>query len=98
MRSKLILNQAGIDTNIRSDKLSENHLNSIIKIINQNGYKIEGDLRREVFSNIKRLQLIKSYRGMRHIKKLPVRGQRTQCNARTCKGKKKTISAVKRKK
>ena len=97
IRSKSILAQAKINPNIRAHELTEEQMNHISSIISENGYKLEGDLRREVTSNIKRLQAIKSYRGRRHIMGLPVRGQRTQSNARTRKGKKKTIGGVRKK-
>ncbi|MDD6088045.1 MAG: 30S ribosomal protein S13 [Desulfovibrionaceae bacterium] len=80
-----ILNAAGIDANRGIDDLSADELNEVRKELEQN-YKVEGDLRREINSNIKRLMDIGCYRGLRHRKGLPVHGQRTHTNARTRKG------------
>lgn len=96
-RSKVVLEFAGIDPGIRSHELSEEQLNKIAEAINHFKYMIEGDLRREISSNLKRLQAIQSYRGLRHRKGLPVRGQRTKTNARTRKGGKKTVGVVRKK-
>ncbi len=84
-RSSDILKQAQIDPNRRAKDLSEEEIARITEIIQRN-YKVEGDLRREVSQNIKRLMEINCYRGTRHKKGLPVRGQRTCTNARTRKG------------
>jgi small subunit ribosomal protein S13 len=84
-RSNKILAQAKIDTSVRVKDLSEEESNRIAKIIDGQG-RVEGDLRKEVSMNIKRLMEIGSYRGMRHRRNLPVRGQRTHTNARTRKG------------
>ncbi len=84
-RSSEILKQAQIDPMKRAKDLSEEEVSRITEIIQRN-YKIEGDLRREVAQNIKRLMEINCYRGIRHKKGLPVRGQRTKTNARTRKG------------
>ena len=92
--SKSILHAAKIDPNIRVHELNEEHVLAIRNEIAK-GYQVEGDLRTEVSRNLKRLMEVGSYRGMRHKKKMPVRGQRTHTNARTRKGKRKT--AVKRK-
>ena len=89
-RSKKILAACGISEDTRTKNLTEEELFKIRKEIES--IKIEGDLRREVSLNIKRLQEIGSYRGMRHRKGLPVRGQKTKTNARTCKGPRKTIA------
>ena len=89
-----ILEQAKIDGNRRAKDLSDEEISRITAII-QNNYVIEGDLRREVGQNIKRLVDIGSYRGLRHRKGLPVRGQRTRTNARTRKGKKSYVNAAK---
>jgi len=83
--SQRILNQAKIDANLKANKLSAQQLN-LLKDIVEKSYKIEGDLRRERMMNIKRLKDIGSYRGIRHIKGLPVRGQRTKTNTRTVRG------------
>ena len=85
-----IVNDLDIDPGKKVDSLAENEI-SLLRDKIQN-YKIEGDLRREVDQNIKRLMDINSYRGLRHRRQLPVRGQRTNTNARTRKGKAKTIS------
>ena len=83
--SMRILNQAGIDPKTRIKDLTEEQINRLRHVIEEN-YKIEGDLRREVSNNISRLISIGCYRGIRHRRGLPVRGQRTRCNARTRKG------------
>ena len=88
--SKKILAACGISEDTRTKNLTEDELFKIRKEIES--IKIEGDLRREVSLNIKRLQEIGSYRGMRHRRGLPVRGQKTKTNARTCKGPRKTIA------
>jgi len=75
----------------RAKDLDENDLSKIVHVIQEGDYLVEGDLRRERSLNLKRLQNIKSYRGLRHARGLPVRGQRTSTNARTRKGKKKTV-------
>jgi len=84
-KSRLILDEAKIDRNKKVKALSEDEVNKIRQIIEKRE-KIEGDLRKEVTMNIKRLIDIGCYRGLRHKKKLPVRGQRTKTNARTRKG------------
>jgi small subunit ribosomal protein S13 len=93
--SNQILSQAGIDPNKRTNMLNEEEVAKIRDIIEQE-HKIEGDLRKEVNINIKRLMDIGCYRGLRHRKGLPVRGQRTRTNSRTRKGPRKT--SMKRKK
>jgi len=95
-RSQSILNAAGINWDTKVKDLTEEEVNKIRNILEKN-YKVEGDLRREVSQNIKRLIEIGCYRGIRHRKGLPVRGQRTSTNARTRKGPRKTVG-VKRKK
>ncbi len=92
--SRRILQKLDIDPNTKTDDLSEIEVNSIRKVIDSE-YKVEGELRTEVSMNIKRLMDLGSYRGLRHRKSLPVRGQRTSTNARTRKGPKR--SAVKKK-
>lgn len=84
-RSNLILSELGIDKNLKVKDLTEKQLNDIKNYLDKN-FKIEGDLKREVLSNIKRLKEIMSYRGSRHSKNLPVRGQRTKTNSRTVRG------------
>lgn len=91
VNAKAILERAGIDPAIRAHKLDENQLSQIVHAIQEGKYVIEGDLRRELGMNLKRLQGIKCYRGVRHLRGLPVRGQRTQTNARTRKGPRKTV-------
>ncbi|MDR2737767.1 MAG: 30S ribosomal protein S13 [Puniceicoccales bacterium] len=96
MRAAMILEATGIDPNMRARDLNEEHANRITSFINSAGWKIEGDLRREIVANLKRLQAIKCYRGIRHYRGLPVRGQRTSTNARTRKGARKTVGVAKR--
>ena len=91
VNSKEILERAGIDGAVRAKDLSEAQLSQIVHAIQDGKYVIEGDLRREIGMNLKRLQGIKCYRGVRHLRGLPVRGQRTQTNARTRKGPRKTV-------
>ena len=90
-----ILNKAGIDLNAKVKELSEDQLDAIRKVIDQE-YPTEGALRTEVRMNIKRLMDIGCFRGLRHRKSLPVRGQRTRTNARTRKGPRKTIANKKK--
>jgi len=92
--ARRILEQTNIDPNIRAKNLTPQQLNEIIHAITNNKIKIEGDLRRDVQGNLKRLQAINSYRGIRHRKGLPVRGQRTSTNARTRKGPRKTVGVI----
>lgn len=96
--TKRILESAGIDPDTRTGQLTQEQLGAIVTAIQQTGLPIEGDLRRELQLNLKRLQQINCYRGIRHRKSLPVRGQRTHTNARTRKGKKKTVGVVRAKK
>jgi small subunit ribosomal protein S13 len=86
-----ILEKASIDRGIRAKDLNEQQLSQIVHAIQDGKYVIEGDLRRELGLNLKRLQSIKCYRGIRHLRGLPVRGQRTSTNARTRKGPRKTV-------
>ena len=89
--AKRMLEQANIDPNVRARDLTPVQINEIIQAITSNKVIIEGDLRREVQGNLKRLQAINCYRGIRHRRGLPVRGQRTSTNARTRKGPRKTV-------
>jgi small subunit ribosomal protein S13 len=89
--AKVVLSKAGIDPAIRAKDLNEQQLSQIGHAIQDGKYVIEGDLRRELGMNLKRLQGIKCYRGIRHLRGLPVRGQRTSTNARTRKGPRKTV-------
>jgi small subunit ribosomal protein S13 len=91
VNSRVILDRAGIDPSLRAKTLNEQQLSQIVHAIQEGKYVIEGDLRREIGMNLKRLQGIKCYRGVRHLRGLPVRGQRTQTNARTRKGPRKTV-------
>ena len=93
--SKEILSATGVNPDVRVKDLSEEEVNAIRDYINKN-IVVEGDLRREIALNIKRLQEIGCYRGIRHRKGLPVRGQKTKTNARTRKGPKKTIANKKK--
>lgn len=92
--SKNILSELGIDENIKTDDLSDAEVNNIRKVIDGK-HRVEGDLRTEISMNIKRLMDLGCYRGLRHRRGLPVRGQRTSTNARTRKGPRRT--AVKKK-
>ncbi len=92
-----IVGQSGLDPSRKADELDEQEITTIRKIID-NQYKIEGDLRREVAMNIKRLMDLGSYRGLRHKKGLPARGQRTHTNARTRKGPRKIMVGKKKRK
>jgi small subunit ribosomal protein S13 len=95
-RSQKILKDAGVDPDIKSDHLTESQITSIRDIIDEK-YKVEGDLRREVSMNIKRLMDLGLYRGLRHRRGLPVRGQRTSTNARTRKGPRRSIMSKRKK-
>ena len=94
-RAQEILEKAGVDFGVQAKTLTPDQENKIRGIVEK--YKIEGDLKREVANNIKRLKDIKSYRGSRHTKRLPARGQRTKTNARTLKGPKKTMGSGRKK-
>ena len=94
--SKKILSQTGVSPNTRVKNLTDEETGRLRSAI-ETGYKVEGALRTEVGMNVKRLMEIGSYRGLRHRRGLPVRGQRTKTNARTRKGPKKTIGAAKAK-
>ena len=94
-RSKEILTATGISPDLRAEKLTDNDIAKIREFIDGH-YEVEGDLRREVAMSIKRLQDLGTYRGNRHRKGLPVRGQRTKTNARTRKGPRKTVAGKKK--
>lgn len=94
--SQRILQKAKIKADIRVKDLSETQIQAITKVVNDD-YVVEGKLQRLVFNNIKRLQDIRSYRGIRHNLRLPTRGQRTKTNARTRRGKKVTVGGTARK-
>lgn len=91
-----IIEQAGVDPLSKAADLTSDQVNTIRKIIDSSGHLVEGDLRREISLNIKRLVDLGNYRGLRHRKGLPVRGQKTKTNARTRKGPRKTIANKKK--
>ncbi|MFH1350389.1 MAG: 30S ribosomal protein S13 [Pseudomonadota bacterium] len=94
--SQRILSEADVDWNTKSDDLSEGQIAGIRKVIDEK-HKVEGDLRREISMNIKRLMDLGVYRGLRHRKGLPVRGQRTSTNARTRKGPRRSVMGKRKK-
>lgn len=94
-RAKEILGKVGIDESVKVQDWTDDNIREIAKLL-QDVYKVEGELRSEVQMNIKRLMDIGCYRGLRHRKGLPVRGQRTRTNARTRKGRKKTVANKKK--
>jgi small subunit ribosomal protein S13 len=96
-RSGEILEKAKVDINTRAKDLTEEQVSVINKAIRESETPVEGELSRIVAQNIRRLKEIKSYRGMRHRLGLPVKGQRTRSNARTRKGKRKTMGGIKKK-
>jgi small subunit ribosomal protein S13 len=89
---KQLAKKANIDLNTRIKDLSRDDVSNLMKALET--FKVEGDLKKEIRENIDRLKAIKSYRGVRHIVSLPVRGQRTKTNSRTRKGKKKTVGSL----
>jgi small subunit ribosomal protein S13 len=95
-RADQVVQEAGLDANMRASDLTEEQLNKILQVITEHKWVVEGDLRRELTSNLKRLQAINCYRGIRHRRSLPVRGQRTSTNARTRKGPRKTVGVAKK--
>jgi len=95
--SQKILEKAGVDPDKRVRDLSEEEVGVLRKIITDGGYRVEGDLRRDISMNIKRLMDIGCYRGLRHRRSLPVHGQRTRSNARTRKGPRRAIGGKKKK-
>ncbi len=94
-KSKEILRDAGVSPDTKTDQLADSEITSIRNIIDRE-IKVEGDLRREISMSVKRLMDVGSYRGLRHRKGLPVRGQRTSTNARTRKGPRRSISGKKK--
>ena len=94
--SQKILTEAGVNWDTPSDQLTETQITGIRTVLDEK-YKVEGDLRREVSMNIKRLMDIGNYRGLRHRKGLPVRGQRTSTNARTRKGPRRSVMGKRKK-
>jgi len=95
-RADQIVLEANLDANSRASELTEEQLNKILQVITEHKWVVEGDLRRELAGNLKRLQAINCYRGIRHRRSLPVRGQRTSTNARTRKGPRKTVGVAKK--
>jgi len=96
-RAHEILEEAELDPNMRAKDLNDQQINLILQIIQNRGFLIEGDLRRDHQQNLKRLQAINCYRGIRHKRGLPVRGQRTSTNSRTRKGPRRTVGVVRNK-
>ncbi|MGH7996756.1 MAG: 30S ribosomal protein S13 [Opitutaceae bacterium] len=96
-RADAIVREAALNPNSRAEDLTEEQLNKILHVITERKWVVEGDLRREIAGNLKRLQAINCYRGIRHRRSLPVRGQRTSTNARTRKGPRKTVGVTKAK-
>ena len=96
-RTREILAKAEVDPNLRANQLTPEQINKISHVISETKYLVEGDLRREIQQNIRRLMAIGSYRGLRHKRGLPVRGQRTSTNARTRKGPRKTVGVIRNK-
>jgi small subunit ribosomal protein S13 len=94
-RSLHILNEAGVNPDTRTDQLADSEITAIRSIIDKE-HKVEGDLRRDVSMSIKRLMDIGTYRGLRHRKGLPVRGQRTHTNSRTRKGPRRAVASKKK--
>ncbi len=94
--SRKILEQAGVDFDTRADQLGEDQISAIRQIIDTE-HKVEGELRTEVSMNIKRLMELGCYRGLRHRRSLPARGQRTHTNARTRKGPRRTVAGKRKK-
>lgn len=94
-RADIIVKEAGLNADMRANDLDEEQLNKILHVITEHKWLLEGDLRRDLAANLKRLQAINCYRGIRHRRGLPVRGQRTSTNARTRKGARKTIGVTK---
>jgi small subunit ribosomal protein S13 len=95
--AQTLLKKAAVDVGLKAKDLTTEQENAIRSVIEESGILIEGELRREVGGNIKRLKDIGSYRGSRHIKRLPARGQRTKTNARTLKGERKTMGSGRKK-
>jgi small subunit ribosomal protein S13 len=96
VRADQVIAEAGIHPDTRAEALTEEQLNKILHVITEHKWVVEGDLRRELSMNIKRLMDLGCYRGMRHRKGLPCRGQRTRTNARTRKGPRKAAQSLKK--
>lgn len=95
-RSLEFLEAAGIDPAMKANDITEEQINKLMEAVAERKIALEGDLRREVAGNLKRLQAINCYRGIRHRRGLPVRGQRTSTNARTRKGARRTVGIVRK--
>ena len=95
-RAAIVLEQTGLDPDMRANDLNEEQINVIMAKINELNYQVEGDLRRDLAANMKRLQAINCYRGLRHRRGLPVRGQRTKTNARTRQGKAASVGGLRK--
>lgn len=95
-RADKIVAEIGLDPDMRAHDLSEEQLNQILNCITEHKWIVEGDLRRDITGNLKRLQAIGCYRGLRHRRSLPVRGQRTKTNSRTRKGPRRTVGVTKK--
>jgi|UniRef100_UPI00404B6527 small subunit ribosomal protein S13 len=96
-RADIIVKEAGLNPDLRASELDEEQMNKVLGVITEHKWLLEGDLRRDLAANLKRLQAINCYRGIRHRRGLPVRGQRTSTNARTRKGSRKTVGVTKTK-
>lgn len=96
-RARAIVEALKLDPNMRADDLTEEQINHVMAAITEKRFMVEGDLRRDIASNLKRLQAINCYRGLRHRRGLPVRGQRTSTNARTRKGARRTVGIIRKK-
>ena len=95
-RAEIIVSDIGLDPDMRAKDLNEEQINAIMAKISELQYIVEGDLRRDIASNMKRMQAINCYRGIRHRRGLPVRGQRTKTNARTRKGKARAVGGLRK--
>jgi len=95
-RADQIVAETGLDPDMRASELNEEQLNQILNVITEHKWVVEGDLRRDITGNLKRLQAIGCYRGLRHRRSLPVRGQRTKTNSRTRKGPRRTVGVTKK--
>ena len=96
-RARAIVEALKLDPNMRADDMTEEQINHVMAVITEKRFMVEGDLRRDIAGNLKRLQAINCYRGLRHRRGLPVRGQRTSTNARTRKGARRTVGVIRKK-
>jgi small subunit ribosomal protein S13 len=96
-RARAIVDALKLDPNMRADDMTEEQINHVMAAITDKRFMVEGDLRRDIAGNLKRLQAINCYRGLRHRRGLPVRGQRTSTNARTRKGARRTVGVIRKK-